>query len=594
MSKKLNILLSIITAFAFSINAITVTDNSSKTAIENAIKNAADGETIYFDFDGDEVSVNGTITVSSIAKKLVIDGKNKRNNKPVVLKSTSHRLFSISGSNTEITFRNIKFTGADNNAVIISSQANITFDDCDFYHNHKQPVSGESNGALVINNANVKINHSRFVSNTTFSANGGGAITILNSAKVEITSSVFEDNCISVNNNGLIDPASGGGAISVASKSFSTLNIDNCRFHNNYAPNGGAIMLKGAPITNITNCSFTENTATHTSSTNNIHYGGGAIIVYATNGDTQTSQSTPLYIANCTFANNSSSHRGGAIYFRGEVLKASTADMTVYSTLVNNTFVGNVSGIANGYDNSQATGGALFFISKTATITSEKVYRTMFNTSLVNNIFAHNYTIKSNSLSKRESFNSTYHALDIANNIFSSYDDVAVSANAQTNNNIVITNGETDFLSVFKNEVVNDRFPQFSTASLIGLPEAAEIFGESKAVGAGTASYKNVLIPTADASGAQRPSIPSIGALEPNSKPTDVENNEFESLSVKRLGDKLCISNNTNNAEILIFDMNGRIFVKEQIGITGSIDISTLSRGIYVARIENACFKFYK
>lgn len=589
MSKKLNILLSIITAFAFSINAITVTDNSSKTAIETAIKNAADGETIYFDFDGDEVSVNGTIKVESIAKKLVIDGKNKRNNKPVVLKSTSHRLFSISGSDTEITFRNIKFTGADNNAVIISSQANITFDDCDFYHNHKQPVSKEENGALVINNANVKINHSRFVSNTTFSANGGGAITILNSAKVEITSSVFEDNCISVNSNGLIDPASGGGAISVASKSFSTLNIDNCRFHNNYAPNGGAIMLKGAPITNITNCSFTENTATHTSSTNNIHYGGGAIIIYSTNGDTQTSQSTPLYIANCTFANNYSSHRGGAIYFRGEVLSAATTDMTVYSTLVNNTFVGNVSGIANGYNNSQATGGALFFISKTAS-----GHRTIFNTSLVNNIFAHNYTIKSNSLSKRTSFNSTYHALDIANNIFSSYDDVAVSANAETNNNIVITNEETDFLSVFKNEIVNDRFQQFSTASLIGLPEAAEIFGESIAVGAGTASYKNVLIPTADASGAQRPSTPSIGALEPNSKPTDVENNEFESLSVKRLGDKLFISNNTNNAEILIFDMNGRIFVKEQIGITGSIDISTLSRGIYVARIENACFKFYK
>ena len=589
MNRKLNIILSIITAFAFTTNAITVTDNSSKTGIETAIQNAADGETIYFDFDGEEVSVNGTITVSSIGKKLVIDGKNKRNNKSVVLKSTSHRFFSISGSNTEITFRNVKFTGADNNAVIISSQANITFDDCDFYHNHKQPVSGESNGALVINNANVKINHSRFVSNTTFSANGGGAITILNSAKVEITSSVFEDNCISVNNNGLIDPASGGGAISVASKSFSTLNIDNCRFHNNYAPNGGAIMLKGAPITNITNCSFTDNTATHTSSTNNIHYGGGAIIVYATNGDTQTSQSTPLYIANCTFANNSSSHRGGAIYFRGEVLTSATADMTVYSTLVNNTFVGNVSGIANTYNNSQATGGALFFISKTA---SGK--RTMFNTSLVNNIFAHNYTIKSNSLSKRTSFNSTYHALDIANNIFSSYDDVAISTNAETNNNIVITNEETDFLSVFKNEIVNDRFQQFSTASLVGLPEAAEIFGGSKAVGAGTALYKNVLIPTADASGAQRPSTPSIGALEPNSKPTDVENNEFESLSVKRLGDKLCISNNTNNAEILIFDMNGRIFVKEQIGITGSIDISTLSRGIYVARIENACFKFYK
>lgn len=589
MNRKLNIILSIITAFAFTTNAITVTDNSSKTGIETAIKNAADGETIYFDFDGEEVSVNGTITVSSIGKKIVIDGKNKRNNKSVVLKSTSHRLFSISGSNTEITFRNVKFTGADNNAVIISSEAKITFDDCDFYNNHKQPASGELNGALVINNANVKINHSRFVSNTTFSANGGGAITILNSAKVDITSSVFEDNCISVNSNGLIDPASGGGAISVASKSFSTLNIDNCRFHNNYAPNGGAIMLKGAPITNITNCSFTENTATHTSSTNNIHYGGGAIIVYATNGDTQTSQSTPLYIANCTFANNSSSHRGGAIYFRGEVLKAATTDMTVYSTLVNNTFVGNVSGIANGYNNSEATGGALFFISKTAS-----GYRTMFNTSLVNNIFAHNYTIKSNSLSKRTSFNSTYHALDIANNIFSSHDDAAVSANADKNNNIVITNEEKDFLSVFKYEIVNDRFQQFSTASLVGLPEAAEIFGESKAVGVGTASYKNVLIPTADASGAQRPSTPSIGALEPNSKPTDVENNEFESLSVKRLGDKLCISNNTNNAEILIFDMNGRIFVKEQIGITGSIDISTLSRGIYVARIENACFKFYK
>lgn len=589
MNRKLNIILSIITAFAFTTNAITVTDNSSKTGIETAIQNAADGETIYFDFDGEEVSVNGTITVSRIGKKLVIDGKNKRNNKSVVLKSTSHRLFSISGSDTEITFRNVKFTGADNNAVIISSQANITFDDCDFYNNHKQPVSGESNGALVINNANVKINHSRFVSNTTFSANGGGAITILNSAKVDITNCVFEDNCISVNNNGLIDPASGGGAISVASKSFSTLNIDNCRFHNNYAPNGGAIMLKGAPITNITNCSFTENTATHTSSTNNIHYGGGAIIVYATNGETQTSQSTPLYIANCTFANNSSSHRGGAIYFRGEVLTSATADMTVYSTLVNNTFVGNVSGIANTYNNSQATGGALFFISKTAS-----GHRTNFNTSLVNNIFAHNYTIKSNSLSKRTSFTSTYHALDIANNIFSSHDDAAVSANASANNNIVITNSETDFLSVFKNEVLNERFSQFATASLIGLPEAAEIFGESKAVGAGTSSYKSVLIPTTDASGAQRPSTPSIGALEPNSKPTDVADNELESLFVKKAGDRLNIYNNTNQADILIFDMNGRILVKEQIGTTGSIDISGLSRGIYVARIENACFKFYK
>ncbi|MGM9828802.1 MAG: T9SS type A sorting domain-containing protein [Muribaculaceae bacterium] len=294
-------------------------------------------------------------------------------------------------------------------------------------------------------------------------------------------------------------------------------------------------------------------------------------------------------MANCTFANNSSSHRGGAIYFRGEVLSEATTDMTVYSTLVNNTFVGNVSGIANGYNNSQATGGALFFISKTAS-----GHRTMFNTSLVNNIFAHNYTIKSNSLSKRKSFNSTYHALDIANNIFSSHDDAAVSANASANNNIVITNNETDFLSVFKNEVLNERFSQFATASLIGLPEAAEIFGESKAVGAGTASYKSVLIPTTDASGAQRPSTPSIGALEPNSKPTDVIDSEIESLSVKKIGDRLNIFNNINHAEILIFDMNGRIFIKEQIGTTGSIDISGLSRGIYVARIENACFKFYK
>ena len=54
MNRKLNIILSIITAFAFTTNAITVTDNSSKTGIETAIQNAADGETIYFDFDGDE------------------------------------------------------------------------------------------------------------------------------------------------------------------------------------------------------------------------------------------------------------------------------------------------------------------------------------------------------------------------------------------------------------------------------------------------------------------------------------------------------------------------------------------------------------
>ena len=124
--------------------------------------------------------------------------------------------------------------------------------------------------------------------------------------------------------------------------SLNTLTLNNLTVTNGYSKStghGGAIVDNWYGNLNITNCTFSNNSAT----TPTTYQSGGAI--YQNYGN--------LTITNSTFLNNSTNDRGGAIYFKGTNL-----------TVTGSTFSNNSAGGGTNYG-----GGGAIWIDTSTTVT---------------------------------------------------------------------------------------------------------------------------------------------------------------------------------------------------------------------------------
>jgi hypothetical protein len=155
-------------------------------------------------------------------------------------------------------------------------------------------------------------------------------------------SSVF-NNCIieygDVSSFGISDPHAGGGGMFI---DFNDVSITNCIFRNNKAQWGGAIFVYASRNPAINNCTFYNNSAieagggiylwNYASSTinNSIFYSNscqGTTSGIYTGGGLAAQSSCSITLANCTFANNSSSRTDG----QGLMLYASSGSKVINS-----------------------------------------------------------------------------------------------------------------------------------------------------------------------------------------------------------------------------------------------------------------------
>ena len=176
-----------------------------------------------------------------------------------------------------------------NGAITVLNASTLIVSDCIMSNNHAYELAG----VLFANNSFVHIRNSHFIDNKADES--GGAIFADNSA-LEITSSEFFHN-----------KATSGGAIICKAHSTARLNnctfvhnsktafaafnhtnvtFTNCRFENNSSPSyGGAIYLSHACVSNISQTTFVQNSASQ----------GGAV---------SADNYSVLLMANCSFSEN--------------------------------------------------------------------------------------------------------------------------------------------------------------------------------------------------------------------------------------------------------------------------------------------------
>jgi predicted outer membrane repeat protein len=402
--------------------------DSDEDAIQDAIDNAASGDTIYvcfgrYEFDTDlhifDPGMNLTMVGDGIGETM-LDGTDSTrliNANPAGGNDGGGTLtlrdLSIEDADTETEFDNggavnadglsltrVSISGSDGayNGGALYAEGNVTIADSTFTDNDTSEY-----GAVLYswNSARtVTISNSVFVGNTAGQV--GGAI---NATTVTVTGSTFTNNDAAVyggainattvtvtgstftNNNAVIDGgaikattvtvtgstftdndadgSSGGGAILAY-----TATVTDSTFTNNTADSyGGAI---SAYITTATGSSFTDNTANY----------GGAINTYTatvtditfTNNDVTSHggaiSTTTATVSNSTFRGNTADFYGGAIY------ADSTATVTS-STFTSNTSVnaggaisastGAVAGSRFTRNTSGTHGGAIYFSSPALT-----------------------------------------------------------------------------------------------------------------------------------------------------------------------------------------------------------------------------------
>ncbi len=214
------------------------------------------------------------------------------------------------------------------------SQASPTISHCIFRNNGLLAADDAMGGVMALVESHSLIDHCVFEDN---SAASGGAIYISGNGTLEIVSCDFTGN-----------DAYAGGAIAV---NYGTVNISSCTFESNHsADSGGAISSFQTAEINITNSTFTSNTA---GLEGFLLFGGGAIFY---------SQYTHGRIENCTFTENlvhSITYPGGM----GGAIRIDDADYHMYIDIVTCTFIRNMADMGGAvYDGSN--GGTLIINSE--------------------------------------------------------------------------------------------------------------------------------------------------------------------------------------------------------------------------------------
>jgi len=257
----------------------TGNDLNDGTSEENAYGNFATA-LLQVDSPGDILRVIGDINISNgqnISTKtfaFTIEGDSDYSTLTGADGKT--RMFTINGgTNQDVTFKNIIFTGAinqsGNGSILFSNQAtsSITIDNCLFNGNSTTANQG---GAIYLSNADLTVSNSTFYNNS--SVLSGGVLFVAGSnAEVTITNSTFYDNTIGSANN------TNGAAI--RSEGSSTVSVINTLIYNNKTSNGNESGLNGTSNSNLT-------------ATN-------SLIGFVNNLDTNNSSNVSVNLSNTTF-----------------------------------------------------------------------------------------------------------------------------------------------------------------------------------------------------------------------------------------------------------------------------------------------------
>jgi predicted outer membrane repeat protein len=329
--------------------------DSDEDAIQDAIDNAASGDTIYvcfgrYEFDTDLHNIDPGMDLTIVGDGIgdtVLDGTDSTrliNANPVGEDDDGGTLtlqdLSMDDARTESVFDNggavnadglsltrVSISGSDNayNGGALYAEGNVTIADSTFTDND----TSEYGAVVYAWNPARTVSISNSVIDGNDSGKGGGAI---NATTVTVTGSTFTDN------NAVID----GGAIKAT-----TVTVTGSTFTDNDADDdGGAIY---ADTVTVTGSTFTDNDADGSS-------GGGAILAYTAT------------VTDSTFTNNTADSYGGAISaYITTATGSSFTDNTANSGGAINTYTATVTG-SSFTNNSSTIGGAIY--ATTATVSN--------------------------------------------------------------------------------------------------------------------------------------------------------------------------------------------------------------------------------
>ena len=204
-------------------------------------------------------------------------------------------------------------------------------------------ISGAGAAGIANRNSDVTVR------NCVISDHEGTGVSAY-SEDASTTATLRVIHCTLSRNKGVI----GGGLLSGGGFGGITLLVDNCTFEGNSSSNGGAVT--NASFASITNCTFTNNTASGP-------YGGA---VYNTTG---SGPSANMTLRNCTFVGNSADSAGdslyndkGALNFGNNIFKAGGINGTIGNQTGEGSFLStghNISSDAAGGDSGSDPGGFL-------------------------------------------------------------------------------------------------------------------------------------------------------------------------------------------------------------------------------------------
>ena len=243
--------------------------------------------------EGDKLIIIGTVSTSGAnltSKSFAFTIEGLDASSTLTADGGTGRLFTINGATTaDVTLKDLTFSGINTTlaggGVLFSNNAGatVTFNNCNLTGNSVTNIQG--GGAIFFANGTLNIIDSSFENNT--SSTKGGAI-FANSGTITITNTLFKTN----------SAATKGGAIYTVNADFT---ITGSTFYDNEttgAGGGSAFYVEGSGSSNsITNCTFFQNTTANT----NLDYG----TIRTDNGNTT--------VTNSLFYNNKTNNDAGAI-----------------------------------------------------------------------------------------------------------------------------------------------------------------------------------------------------------------------------------------------------------------------------------------
>lgn len=321
---------------------LEVTTSEMNASIEgsllNVLANATSEAVVEFNFEGEILDYGVGTGLLVDAKKITLNGINKRNGKKVTIKGVN-TLFSLSGS-AELIMNDLILTGFTGVAIKVSGGSTITAERCVFKDNiDPKNTSGNNGGVMRISASNAVLKHSLFINNKGAGSYGGGAICAYDKSNLSV------ESCSFVQNVGY-----SGGAIGINArkdKGLPQVYIANSTFANNIVDDrGGAIYMQTdvqagevaffSPA--IVNCTFVGN----------LGKDGGALCVWSR----ATTKMTPIFVNNLFVENyrdawmeNESRNDVWAFYMGGSVdVNGNPLPQTIFPTCKNNLYVSSSEG----------------------------------------------------------------------------------------------------------------------------------------------------------------------------------------------------------------------------------------------------------